>query len=271
MEGRLSVDRKTHEHLQYESLTAAAEIFQGSVRDKGYYRLIELAYYAPMASMLHTAFEVGLKGLFGKKCITHDLYEIYCNLSSDVQARLDVAFRDIVGFYNIDCSCCCESLSVYLEKTGGKESHEFYRYWALEKRAEDNLVLRDGRCPDLRLYSHMVCFIAEMIAPWNNAYLLSGHISRRIYEAMVINLSHTFSRVELDSFLLRWGQPGSPILALEHAVKCDFEVKELTSDSNRVLAGTYKYLTKQDHETEASAFEYLFRKWGQYVSKGNTS
>ena len=270
------MDKKAHMNYQYDSLKAAARIVENALKGVSLDELTDLAFYAPLASMLHTAFEVGLKGLLDEECKTHDLYEIYGNLSIDVQTRLDEAFRDIVDFYNIEPLVSLRrhyaNLPTYLEETGGKSHFELYRYWALDKLAEDNRVSRRHKriYPDLEVNSHMVCFIAEMIA-FEKAHLLSQEVEYRILDTMNKHMSSIFTappdqwevrvKPELDN-LKHWvTRAGSFSLAMEYAVKYKFDLNELGSDSNRLLSDTYNDLKEQDHDTERRAFEHLFRKW----------
>lgn len=270
------MDKKTHKDYQYDSLKAAARIVENALKDVSLDDLTGLAFYAPLASMLHTAFEVGLKGLLDEECKTHDLYEIYGNLSRDVQVRLDEAFRDVVDFYDIEPLTSLHrhyaNLSTYLEETGRKSHFELYRYWALDKLAEDDRVSRRHKriYPDPGVNSHMVCFIAEMIAS-DEPFLLSQEVEYRILDTMNKYMSSIFTatpdqwevrvKPELDN-LKRWvTRAGSFSLAMEYAVKYKFDLDELGSDSNRLLADTYDDLKEQDHDTERRAFEHLFRKW----------
>lgn len=226
--------------------------------------------------MLHTAFEVGLKGLLDEECKTHDLYEIYGNLSRDVQVRLDEAFRDVVDFYDIEPLTSLHrhyaNLSTYLEETGQKSHFELYRYWALDKLAEDDRVSRRHKriYPDSGVNSHMVCFIADMIVS-DEPFLLSQEVEYRILDTMDKYMGSIFTappdqwevrvKPELDN-LKRWAtRAGSFALAMEYAVKYKFDLNELGSDSNRLLADTYDDLKGQDHDTERHAFEHLFRRW----------
>ena len=82
-------------------------------------------FYPESAHELHLALELGMKGMYGAECITHDLGAIYDKLRSSDQRLLAGAFDDAVAFFGfrVDRDECAHMRDVktYLDNTGSKD------------------------------------------------------------------------------------------------------------------------------------------------------
>ena len=227
-----------------------------------------LASYAPKASMLHSALELGMKALNDnfdpaccpsmKKCtkckkyLIHDLAKVYSHITSpDVKNQLKAAFGDAVSFYGFPVRRAkwqhLADLKTYLAATGGKDLFEVYRYWALEKK--DDLLSKE--IPILFLSREMVRFIADLLINFRSGeggpFPVSELVEQEIREALGRGRSESYIKraqecpeewQEDDNSLIAWlqGRP-SLRLAMKEAVEHNFDA--LNSQANGVLRAVH--------------------------------
>lgn len=232
-----------------------------------------LASYAPKASMLHSALELGMKALnddFDHKCYPsrkkcakckkyriHGLAKVYTHITSpDVKNQLKAAFGDAVSFYGFqverDKWQHLADLETYLAKTGDKDLFEVYRYWALEKK--DDLLSKE--IPILFLSREMVRFIADLLSDFGSGeggpFPVSELVEQEIGEALSRGRSKSYIKRAQecpeeweaeDDALTAWLQ-GHPSLrlAMKKAVERNFAA--LNSQANGVLSAVHNDLTE---------------------------
>ena len=235
--------------------------------------------FAPRASLLHTALELGMKSLNKdfdqnlKEHRTHDLIKVYNQITNpETKTWLQEAFANAVAFYGFNPNqkqyAHLKNIKAYLEKTGKPDAFSQYRYWALEQKLE--WLSRELIETTLILNREMARFIAHNLKNYGKSlggpFYLSTMIEIEIETRVLQNCAGTQEQADQWPVLLNWAkQHPSWLEAMKDAYQQEFNL--LNEYAGPVLRKAYSEMGKTDHKEIQPAMTYALSLIGMKTAE----